>query len=118
LSCKHRFGGTFLAIGLGSGLRPGLQDWANWEWELPSLGQGLINSQAASAARLSDIIDAIVGMSIQPRADDPTQNLERRVDQAVDHLVADAPAITILQDPSTVRPRHSIEVPLAGDTVT
>src|SRR5262249_10615124 len=81
----------------------------NWGWELPSLGQGPINSQAASAARLSDIIDAIVGMSIQPRAGDPTQNLERRVDQAVDSPVTDASAITILQDPDTVQPCHGIE---------
>src|SRR5262249_20303402 len=56
LSRKHRFGGTLSCHRLGSGLRPGLQDWANWGWELPSLGQGPINSQAASAARLSDII--------------------------------------------------------------
>src|SRR5262245_9469022 len=80
----------------GVGATSGATRWANWGWELPSLGQGPINSQAASAARLSDIIDAIVGMSIQPRADDPTQNLERRVDQAVDRLVTDALAVTVL----------------------
>src|SRR5262249_58254705 len=55
--------------------------------------------------------------SIQPRMDNPTQNLERRVDQAVDSPVADALAVTVLQDPGTVQPCHGIEVQFAGGTV-
>ena len=47
-------------------------------------------------SRLGVAAKCVKRKSIQPRADDPTQNLERRVDQAVDHLVADALAVTVL----------------------